>query len=302
MNNLPITIRQLEVFVAVAQQRNLTKAAKQLDMTQSAASMSLKQLEQTLESHVFSRIGRGLVLNDLGHQLLPKAQQILQQSESLLSDLYDKDRIPTGHLVLGCSTTIANYLFPQYLKEFLDEHTNITIALRVGNTDEIASQIRTGESHLGLIEGELAVHDLHEENWLRDQLQVIASPNHPLAGRKKIPLSTLAKQQWIMRESGSGTRSTLLNAISQQGMKFNSIIEIGHTEAIKRAVEAEMGLSCLSALAVRRELAVRSLVTLPVSLGLGRWFRLISLNTASMTPLASYVAQWLRDLAADLSA
>ncbi|QQE10575.1 LysR family transcriptional regulator [Planctomycetota bacterium] len=301
MMNQEITIRQLEVFVETARTGNITQAAEQLELTQSAASMSLKQLENTLGYALFSRIGRGLVLNDLGRQMLPKAQQVLAQVEAMVSGVYDQEDVPTGHLVLGCSTTIGNYLFPQYLKEFLDEHPHITIALRVGNTDAIARSVRVGEVDLGLIEGELKVDDLYEENWLRDQLMVFASPVHELAGKKRVTSAMLAKQQWVMRERGSGTRSTVENAITKRGIELNDVVEIGHTEAIKRAVEAGMGVSCLSGLAVRRELAVGRLKALPVDLGLGRWFRLIGLDGDSMTPLVGYVAQWLRDLAMELS-
>ena len=298
--NQDVTIRQLEVFVVIAREGNLTRAAALLGMTQSAASMSLKQFEGLLGYPVFSRVGRGLVLNDLGRQLLPKSQRILGELEAMVSGVYDQEHVPTGHVVMGCSTTIGNYLFPSYLKEFLDEHDGITVSLHVGNTDEIAGMVRRGDVDLGLIEGELVVHDLYEEDWVRDDLVVVSPSNHRLVGKKKVSKAMLAKEVWVMREVGSGTRSTVSEAAARQGLQMGRVIEIGHTEAIKRAVEAGVGLSCLSGLAVKRELEDGRLVALPVDMGVERWFRLICLDGEAVTPLVGYVLQWVRDLAMEL--
>ncbi|QDU32568.1 HTH-type transcriptional activator CmpR [Poriferisphaera corsica] len=298
--NQDVTIRQLEVFVVIAREGNLTRAAELLGMTQSAASMSLKQFENLLGYPVFSRVGRGLVLNDLGRQLLPKSQQILGQLEAMVSEVYDQEHVPTGHVVIGCSTTIGNYLLPSYLKEFLDEHDGITVSVHVGNTNEIARMVRRGDVDLGLIEGELVVHDLYEEDWMRDHLVVIVSPNHRLAGKKRVSQAMLSRESWVMREMGSGTRSTVSQAAARQGLQMGQVVEIGHTEAIKRAVETGLGLSCLSELAVKRELEDGRLAALPMDMGVDRWFRMICVDGASVTPLVGYVMQWMRDLAMEL--
>lgn len=289
-----ITLRQLDVFTEIARRGHLTAAAERLFMTQSAASMALKELEKALAGPLFNRIGRGLVLNDRGRILLPKAEAVLHGAHELVELAREDRATPTGTLRLGCSTTIASYDLPERIKAFHDRSPDAEIVLQVGNTEDIANSLRAGDIDLGLIEGNLAEHDLDEEDWLRDELVIIASPNHPLAKRKRVTRAGLAKELWIMREVGSGTLSTVTTALAKGDIPLRHVHRIGHTEAIKRAVEAGMGISALSRIAVEREVASGRLVILATPVAMVRWFRIITCPGRYQSRLLRYVLGWLR--------
>jgi len=291
-----ITIRQLEVFVQTARAGNLTRAAEQLYLTQSAASMSLKELERALEGPLFHRVGRRLALNDRGRFLLPRAEGILGAVAELEELAHNPEAEPAGRLIVGCSTTIGNYFFPERLKEFCDAHPRVDMALRVGNTKDIADLVRAREIDIGLVEGDLGARDLREEDWLRDELIIFAAPSHPLAKRKRVTVKQLAAEQWIMREKGSGTLTTVEHAFARKNLRLSHVNEIGHTEAIKRAVEAGMGLSCLSRRTVERELAAGQLRRISAALDITRWFRIITCPGQYQSRLVQYVLSWLRSM------
>lgn len=291
--NRPVTLRQIEIFVHIAKTGNLTVAAKDLSLSQSAASMSLKELERLLEGPLFSRIGRGMVLNDRGRFLLPLAENVL----AAVRDFTESGRAGSdlaGELIVACSTTIANYLFPRLMKNFMEAHPGVSIVLRVGNTQEIAEEVLNGTADLGLVEGELECEGLVEEDWVRDELVIFAPPGHPLVGCGPVPLKRLARETWILREKGSGTLSTLLATLEDEGVSLSRTIRIGHTEAIKRAVEAGMGLSCLSRVAVERELLSGQIALIESPLRPHRWFRFITHPQGYASRVLQAMLQWLR--------
>lgn len=288
------TIRQIELFIEIAKQKSLTQAAVKLNMTQSAASMSLKEFERALNGPVFNRIGKGLVLNGRGKALLPKAENILSGIHEM-SDIGEEhsDKL-SGRVVIGCSTTIANYFMPAKIKELLDKNPQTEIILRVGNTFDIAQYIISGEADIGLIEGDIEDKKIVKENWLKDELVLIAPPDHILAGKKNVAAAELAGQQWLLREKGSGTLSAIEESLKKRGLKLNKVHEIGHTEAIKRAVEAGMGLSWLSGIAVEREVKAGTLAIIQSPFKISRWFRIITYKDRYQSRLVKSVHGWLK--------
>jgi DNA-binding transcriptional LysR family regulator len=288
-----VTLRQLEIFVYIAQFENMTAASKKLFLTQSAVSMSLKELEKTLGGSVFHRVGRGLILNDRGRALLPKAKNILASVKDLVDMAHNTEKALMGELMIGCSTTIGNYFFPTRLKLFCDEHPRVRITLNVGNTREIAKLVREGILDIGLVEGIVEERNLDEKEWVKDVLVVIASPEHPFACRSMVPMAEMIEEQWVLRERGSGTLSSFEALLASKNLRFPYVQEIGHTEAIKRVVEAGMGMSCLSRLAVEQELREGSLVEIPTDIEISRWFRIISLPEEHRSRLFNYMMKWL---------
>ncbi len=269
-----ISIRQLEVFVEIGRQGNLTKASEILGMTQSAASMSLKELELHLGGELFNRVGRGLSLNNFGRVLYFKAEHIIGEVQELMSFSTPTDEL-CGEVIVGCSTTIATYDFPKRIQAIKKKYPRLEVTLRVGNTDEIAASVKSGELDFGLVEGEVLDSSLICSNWVRDELVFISSKDDELSNRKRVSLRSLKDENWILRERGSGTLSTLERALHDQGIELGHRQIMGHTEAIKRAVEAGMGISCLSKIAVRREIKAGHLNQIPVTGKVDRWFQLV---------------------------
>jgi DNA-binding transcriptional LysR family regulator len=252
------TLRQLEVFLAIAHHENVTRAADSLAMSQSAASGALKGLELQFEVRLFDRIGKKLQLNELGHLLRPRAESLLDRARELELDLLRHQQ--AGHLKLGATLTIGNYLAVGLMAQFMKNLPGASVSLEVANTGEIARQVLNFDLDIGLVEGELQLPDLEVQRWAEDELVVFCSPVHPWAKKKKITDEDLLSAQWILRETGSGTRQAFDRAMHGILPELSISLELQHTEAIKRAVKENMGVSCLSRIALEESFSQQSLV------------------------------------------
>ena len=268
------TLRQLEVFVAVAQHESVSRAAKALALSQSATSTALAELERQFSCQLLDRVGKRLRLNALGFQLLPKAVALLDRAEEIEELLRGQQGI--GPLDVGATLTIGNYLGTLLISDFMQRHPGSRIRLAVRNTQEIIDRVRQHELDLGLIEGHCEEESIITQPWVEDELSVFCSPRHPLAGQGPIELDRLLREAWIMREQGSGTRLTLEQAARHRRGRFNTLLELEHTEGIKRAVESGLGIGCVSRLALRDAFRRGSLVPIPTpELDLSRQFAFI---------------------------
>jgi len=256
------SLRQLEVFLATARHENVTRAAQELAMSQSAASGSLRELESQFDVQLFDRLGKRLQLSELGRQLRPQAERLLEQALALEHALAGSDVI--GRLQVGATLTIGNYLAVNMIADFRRVHPQADIALSVANTETIAERVAGFELDMGLIEGELHHPDLDIAHWRRDELVVFAAPGHPLAGADALSDAELMALPWIVREHGSGTRQAFERAMHGILTDLNIAMELQHTEAIKRAVEAGLGVGCLSQVCLTEAFKRGSLVPLPV--------------------------------------
>src|SRR5690606_13327359 len=208
---MKFTLRQLEIFVAVANAGSVSRAAEQLSLSQSAASTALGELERAYDQTLFDRVGRRLVLNDTGQWLLPRALELLARAHELEGQLGTDQSI--GNLRLGASLTIGNYLATLLVADFLQQHPASRVQLVVHNSASIIEQVAHYELDLGLIEGDMSHPDVLATPWLKDELVVFAAPDHPLARKKNVTLAQVMKEDWILREAGSGTRSTFERAL-----------------------------------------------------------------------------------------
>ncbi|MBB1487674.1 LysR family transcriptional regulator [Oceanospirillum sediminis] len=256
------SIRQLEVFLAAANTENITRAAESLSMSQSAASSALKELEQQFDIQLFDRVGKRLQLNELGRLIRPQAEALLAQATELEVALRQHQQ--PGNLKVGATLTIGNYLAVSIMARYMAEQPGAKVMLDVENTATIARKVLNFELDLGLVEGELQQSELDVIPWRCDELVVFCSPDHPLAKRSQQPLSDqdLKEATWILRESGSGTRQTFDRIMSGILPELTVLLELQHTEGIKRAVEEGLGLGCLSRVALEDAFRRGSLVPL----------------------------------------
>ncbi|QIB66747.1 LysR substrate-binding domain-containing protein [Kineobactrum salinum] len=256
------SLRQLEVFLATAQHDNISRAADTLAMSQSAASGALRELEQQFGVRLFDRLGKRLRLSELGRQLRPQAENLLAQARDFERSLAGEE--VSGRLQLGATLTIGNYLAVPMIAAFRARYPGADIALNVANTATIAEQLASFELDVGLVEGEFYHPDLETLHWRPDELQVFAAPGHPLAGKARLADRDLLGLDWIVRESGSGTRQTFERAMHGILPDLNIVLELQHTEAIKRAVEAGLGVGCLSRISLVEAFARGTLIPLQV--------------------------------------
>ncbi len=253
-----ITLKQIAVFVSVAKTGNMTLATSALNITQSACSMALSALESQLGGALFDRHGKKLVLNERGRILLPKAANIITQINEL-QDLMTGKKYQelTGHLIVGASTTIGNYVLPEIIGHFITANPKTQITLKVANTEQIIQQLLKYEIDIGLIEGNCFAKDIEVIPWKHDQLIIIAAAQFPLLKKTKLSFEDLRNAKWILREPGSGTREKFEEAIKGKIVPF---LELGNTEAIKHAVQAGIGISCLSKTAVIQSIKNKQLI------------------------------------------
>jgi len=254
------TLKQLQVFLAVAKHENVSHAANKLAMSQSAASTALKELEQRFNLTLFDRIGKRLQLNEQGMALRPRAAALLSRADELESSLIQHSDI--GELRVGATLTIGNYLAIGIMAGFMNEHENAKVQLTVENTAAIATKVRNFELDIGLIEGELQAPDLQVQYWREDELTIFCAPDHPLAQRQILTDDDLLAARWIVREPGSGTRQAFDRGMSGILSNIDLRLQLQHTEGIKRAVEAGLGIGCLSKLTLQEAFQRKSLVQL----------------------------------------
>ncbi len=257
-----ITLRQLEVFVSVAQEGNVTRAAEVLRISQSAVSMSLAELERLLGEKLFDRRGKRLLVNDQGRALIPKAAAVLARVGEIDTFFSGPDNQLAGLLRVGASSTIGNYLMPRILGEFTATFPEARLSLDVGNTEQIVQELLRFNIDIGFIEGFCHQAGIETIPWRQDHLAIHAGADHPLARKKEMTVNDLMQARWILRERGSGTREVFEAALAGKMDSIRVYLELGNTEAIKEAVEAGLGVSCLSLLATRRARQSGALVAL----------------------------------------
>jgi DNA-binding transcriptional LysR family regulator len=245
---LRTTLRQIEVFVATAQRGNVTQAGGALGMTQSAASMALADFENQLGTRLFDRVGKRLVLNEDGRMLYPRAVEMIERAHDLEQVFGTAGR--AVDLRLGASSTVGNYLLPQLIGQFRRQRPGSRFALEVGNTRQVMQRVLHFEVDVGFVEGPCMDPDIEPVFWRSDELAICTRPDHPLAQPGGATIEALREAEWILREPGSGTREVVEQLLTSQLGDIRLAMELGGTEAIKRAVESGIGISCLPKVAL----------------------------------------------------
>lgn len=262
---MSITLRQLEIFIAVAETAQVTKASKKLFVTQSAVSMALAELENQLGGSLFDRQGRSLLLNARGRYLLPHAKDITCQVNNVETVMSERNDTLSGHIELVASLALGNYILPYLIGAFKRIHPKVRINMHVYNTMYAERMIKDGSMDIGFVEGRVEHPDILVRPWFEDELVVLAGPTDPLAHQKVFDVNKdLKGRKWIMREAGSGTAAIFNEKMKDYLDDVNVVMEMGHPEAVKRAVESGVGIACLSSLTVCREVENGWLTSLKV--------------------------------------
>lgn len=262
---MSVTMRQLEIFKAVVDTGQVTKAAQGLFLTQSAVSLALSEMENQLGGPLFDRIGRRLELNDRGRYFLPLSREILDKLEDLDSLMNEKDGKFAGTLKLVASSTIGNYVLPYLITVFKSMHPDVHFNMLVSNTDTAEKLIMDRAVDLGFVEGEVNNEKISVTNWFQDELVLIIRASKDTEPDIVCDVTTdLKKYSWVMREPGSGTAQIFKNKLGKYVTDLNVVMELGHTEAIKKAVEAGAGIGCLSNLTVCRAISRGWLEQIPL--------------------------------------
>ncbi|WP_322998435.1 LysR substrate-binding domain-containing protein [Castellaniella sp.] len=239
-----LSIRQLEVFDAVATTGSVRRAAEQLHLTQPAISMALAELERQLGGTLFDRERGRLRLNAQGAEQLPLAREILERLQDMQRRHPGTQDTLSGALRIGASNTVGNYLVGELLGPIVAQHPMIALHLTVDNTREVVGMLLDHAIDIACVEGPVHHARLDTLTWRSDALVVCAAPSHPLARRPRLKASDFADAHWILRERGSATRSLTEQALTALP-PGRILLELGQIEAIKQAVIAGLGIACL---------------------------------------------------------
>ncbi len=239
------TLRQLELFEAIARLGSFTRAAEELFLTQPTVSMQIKKLSDTIGMPLLEQVGKKIYLTEIGHELHKTCLGISEEISNFEMIAADMKGLKTGRLRLAVVTT-AKYFAPRLLGTFCLQYPGVDVSLKVSNRENLLERMASNLDDLYILGQPPDGADVIAEAFLENMLVVIAPANHELAKKKKIPLERLAREPFLLREPGSGTRIATERLFVGKGHKLKMRMELGSNEAIKQAVIGGLGVSVLS--------------------------------------------------------
>jgi DNA-binding transcriptional LysR family regulator len=257
------TLRQLKVFETVARHLSFSRAAEELCLTQPAVSTQVKQLEEHAGMPLFEQFGKKIYLTPAGREMLHYARLISEQFREMNAALAGLQGIAGGQLNIAVISA-GDYFFPRLLAEFTRRNAGVKLNLAVHNREELLNQLGNNLTDLAIMVRPPQDLDTRNESFAPHPYVIVAPPEHPLVGKKRIPLTALAKEPFIVREKGSDTWHSMEDGFGAALSSLNIVMEIRSTETIKQAVIAGMGISFLSAHTISLELQVGNLAVLDV--------------------------------------
>jgi DNA-binding transcriptional LysR family regulator len=249
-------LRQLEIFVKVAELKSFSKAAQALRLTQPTISEHIRTLEQELGVRLLDRLGRGAEATRAGQLLLSHATRMLQLQRETLQAMDSFQGRLAGDLHVAASTIPGEYVLPALIGRFKEKFPDIVVSLLIGDTRAAVDWVIDGRAEVAVVGAKLAHRAIEYRELMPDELVVAVPVVHPWHGKKEIALADLRAEPMLLREQGSGTRAAFESALAQAGQDlsaFRVVGEMGSTQAIKQAVKAGVGVSVISRRAVEEE-------------------------------------------------
>jgi molybdate transport repressor ModE-like protein len=297
--NDPLSIRQLEVFVALVDQGSFTKAARNIGLSQSTVSGHVADLERRLGATLFERERGGVRLTAAATTLLPLAREVLRAEGAARQAVRDLSGLAGGQLLVGGSTIPATYLLPGLFGQFHRLHPGISLRLRAGDSREILDCILGAEIELGAVGLEPTEREFDSVVLGEDRLLLVSAPDHPVAALGNLTVDGLRAFGIVSREAGSGTRAAALRALGR-GEPLRDACEMGSTEAVRAAIRAGIGPGFISEMAVADDLAAGRLVEIPLQgFASSRRFYLASRKGSVLSPAARAFLRMAHESQAD---
>jgi DNA-binding transcriptional LysR family regulator len=260
----PLDSRQLRAFSILARTGSFTQTAKQLHLSQSAISHSMKALEQEIGCRLLDKLGKTVVLTQAGEQLLMHAQKILLEMETARAQLGRLGKWGSSRLRIGASTTACQHVLPGVLREFKESFPQCAISIEPGDTPEMITALRDHRIDLAVNLEPRREESLEFRPLFTDELQFIVSPLHPWAQQGRVPRDEIARQNYILYGKTSYTFRMVEEYFRQERIVLHSLLDLGNMEAIKELVKLGLGVSILAPWTARKELQDKSLVALPL--------------------------------------
>ncbi|PUA19828.1 LysR family transcriptional regulator [Glaciimonas sp. PCH181] len=294
------TLRQLDTFLEVARELSISRAAEKLHVTQPAVSMQLRQLENAIGTPLLEQVGRKMLLTAAGVDFRQYAFDALAQLTLLEAAMAERRELKKGRVELAIVST-AKYFVPMLLVRFRQQYPAIQVVLHIHNRESIMNSLVRNEIDLVIMGRAPDTIDTVAVAFATNPLGIVSAPGHPLSRRRNAPLSILNGQDFVVRESGSGTRQSMERLFLEKGISPNIVMEMPSNETIKQAVMADMGLSFLSLRTTRHELASGHLVLLDIAgLPVVRHWHVTHLKGKRLSPAAGALKDFLIEEAGPL--
>lgn len=260
-----VNLSSLRTFLTVAKFQGITKALGELHLTQPAVSRQIQGLEEYLGTKLFLRKGRFLDLTEAGQILQQYSFRVFQLLTEAQEEIDGLKGLIRGHLRISAATTVGIYMIPDVLGEFKSQHPGIEISLTISNKEEVLRQVKDGIVDLGFAGLPIPYRELAMEPYMEDDMILIVSPQHQFAARDAVSAKELTEDVFILREKGSGAKEIIEQEFRRASVSLMHTMELGSTEAIKKAVAANLGISIVSSRAVTLEVMIGSLCTVRIS-------------------------------------
>jgi len=258
-----MTLRHLKIFVTVCETGSATAAGEKLHIAQPSVSLAISELEDYYGIKLFDRIAKRLHITDAGKNFLQYATHIVGLFEDMEKEIKNLDA--TGIIRIGTSITIGNCLLPGYITQFKQTHPQMNVKVIIDNSEKIQQYILSNQIDIGLIEGIVHSSYIIEHKFRDDELVMICGNNHPFANKKDIEISKLQGENFILREEGSAGREIFDSTMTSHGLKILPAWESVSTQAIIRAVQANLGISVLPYLLVKDSLERKEISRFQIS-------------------------------------
>lgn len=272
-----MTLEQLRVFVAVAEREHVTRAAIDLNLTQSATSAAIAALEARYAIKLFDRIGRRIELTQAGRLFLVEARAVLARAAAAETVLDDIAGLKRGSLRLAASQTVGNYWLPPLMHRYRASYPGVALALTIGNTETVADTVREGVADLGFVEGPVDDQALSVTPVAEDEMVLVVKSTVSRPKGSALSKADLKAMRWVFREPGSATRALFEKAMAKAGLRvsdINMVLELPSNEAVRAAVEDGAGAAVLSKLVVAASIEAGSLIDLNFILPKRQFFAL----------------------------
>lgn len=288
-----VTLRQLEVFEAVARLGSYTRASESLHLSQPAVSMQIKQFEDSVGLPLFEQLGKKIHLTAAGREMYRyclNINQLLDEADTVIEELKG---VQSGKLAISVATT-ASHFATRLLAAFAERYGGVTISLDITNRESLKNQLEHNLPDLVIMGQPPEGVEVESTIFMENPLVLIAAASHPLAKAKKIPLAHFAAEHFVVREAGSGTRGAIQRFFENHGVTFHTGIEMSSNEAIKQAVEAGLGLGIVSVHTLELELETGRLVMLDVEdFPIVRHWHIVQRTGKRLSPVAQAFKQFV---------
>ena len=259
---IPMIVDTMKVFVTVIEQKNFTRAAEMLNISQPNVSLHIRNLEDEMGAKLIHRSPKLVQITEAGEILYKHAKRILLHYEDAKHEINDLRHVVTGKIRVGASFTIGEYILPKVLADYASQFPLVDVQIIISNSEEVMEGVKTNQLDIGLIEGQTSAQDVHIESFMEDEMTVVVPSNHPLSQMRLIEKDMLQNQIWILREVGSGTRTYMDKFISEWGLTIKRSFVFSSNEGVKEAVKAGLGIALLSKWTVSEE--TNDILSLPL--------------------------------------